>query len=201
MRKVIVANIISLDGYYEGPGKNVMALFDYRVKEYQNDDSFDVYNAERLRSADTLLLGHKSFQMFMGYWPTIADNPAADSVQREISKYMNNLNKVVVSDNLPIKESDPWQNTRVVSTKEAHQEIAKLKQKEGKDILIFASHYLWNDLLETGMVDELHFVISPVVMGGGTPVFTKKPAASLRLIDASTKKGAGTVTVRYKVGG
>jgi dihydrofolate reductase len=199
MRKIIVANIISLDGYYEGPGKNVMALFDYRVKEYPNDDSFDVYNAERLRSADTLLLGHKSFKMLAKYWPTVADNPNVSSVEKEISKRMNAIEKVVISDNLPIKKSDPWQNTRVVGTKEAHKEIVKLKQQKGKDILIFASHYLWNDLLDAGLVDELHFVISPIVMGSGTPIFTKKPSVSLRLIDALTKKRAGTVIVQYEV--
>lgn len=57
MRKLIVTNMMSLDGYYEGPGKDVMALFSYRQKAYPTDQSFDVYNAERLRSADTLLLG------------------------------------------------------------------------------------------------------------------------------------------------
>ena len=56
MRKLVVSNAMSLDGYYEGPGKNVMALFDYRL-DYPTDESFDAYNAERLREADTLLLG------------------------------------------------------------------------------------------------------------------------------------------------
>jgi len=55
-RKLIVTNKMSLDGFYEGPGKNVMALFDYRW-DYPMDESFDAYNAERLRAAGTLLLG------------------------------------------------------------------------------------------------------------------------------------------------
>jgi hypothetical protein len=57
MRKLIVCNLMSLDGYYEGPGKNVMALFDYRRELYPQDESFNAYNAERLSAADTLLLG------------------------------------------------------------------------------------------------------------------------------------------------
>ncbi len=57
MRKLIVSNIVSLDGYYEGPSKNVMDLFGYRFGAYMADKSFDAYNAERLRAADTLLLG------------------------------------------------------------------------------------------------------------------------------------------------
>lgn len=74
MRKLIVTNMMSLDGYYEGPGKNVMALFSYRQNAYPTDQSFDEYNAERLRSADTLVLGRVTYQSFKDYWPPIADD-------------------------------------------------------------------------------------------------------------------------------
>jgi hypothetical protein len=63
MRKLIVSNIMSLDGYYEGPGKNVMDLFAYRW-DYPTDESFDTYNVQRLRAADTLLLGRVSYEGF-----------------------------------------------------------------------------------------------------------------------------------------
>jgi hypothetical protein len=62
MRKLIVSNIVSLDGYYEGPSKNVMDLFGYRFEAYPADESFDAYNAQRLRAADTLLLGRISYE-------------------------------------------------------------------------------------------------------------------------------------------
>jgi hypothetical protein len=68
MRKLIVCNIISLDGYYEGPGKDVMPLFDYRREVYPMDESFDLYNAERLRAAGTLLLGRTSYEGFKSFW-------------------------------------------------------------------------------------------------------------------------------------
>src|SRR5919202_3197977 len=83
MRNLIVSNAVSLDGYYEGPGKNVMALFDFRW-DYPTDESFDAYNAERLRAADTLLLGRVSYEGFKGFWPPVADDPNATSIQREI---------------------------------------------------------------------------------------------------------------------
>ena len=67
MRKLVVCNLTSLDSYYEGPGKDVMALFDYRREGYPADESFDAYNAERLRPADTLLLGRNSYEGFKGY--------------------------------------------------------------------------------------------------------------------------------------
>jgi hypothetical protein len=66
MRKLIVCNLMSLDGFYEGPGKNVMDLFAYRLESYPMDESFDAYNAERLRAAGTLLLGRTSYDP--AYW-------------------------------------------------------------------------------------------------------------------------------------
>jgi dihydrofolate reductase len=200
MRKLIVCNMMSVDGYYEGPGKNVMDLFAYRAKEYPDDESFDIYNAERLRAADTLLLGRKSYAGFMGYWPPVADDPNAGPVVREVSRRMNTMGKVVISDTLLLRKSDPWHNTRVVGRTDAQEEIAKLKRRKGKEILVFASHNLWNGLLTNGLVDELHLVIAPVVLGGGIPLFSGKPGGSLRLIDSRTWEGSGTVLVRYEVG-
>jgi hypothetical protein len=74
LRKLIVTNIISLDGYYEGPNKNVMVM--------PMDDAFDSYNVERLRAADTLLLGRNSFEGFKGFWPSVADDPSFSPANR-----------------------------------------------------------------------------------------------------------------------
>jgi len=71
MRKLIVCNLMSLDGYYDGPGKDVMALAPGL------GGAFDAYNAERLRAADTLLLGRVSYDMFRGFWPSVVDDPTA----------------------------------------------------------------------------------------------------------------------------
>jgi hypothetical protein len=78
MRKLIVCNIISVDGYYEGPGKDVLAL--------PFDEGFSEYNVGRLRAADALLLGRRSFEGFRSYWPPIADDPDQLPVEREISR-------------------------------------------------------------------------------------------------------------------
>ncbi|MFK7694932.1 hypothetical protein [Paenibacillus sp. HJGM_3] len=67
MRKLIVVNIMSFDGYSEGPGRNVMVM--------PMDGAFDTYNLERMQSADTVLLGGNSYRMFSGFWPAMATHP------------------------------------------------------------------------------------------------------------------------------
>ena len=198
MRNLIVSNAMSLDGYYEGPGKNVMALFDYRW-DYPTDESFDAYNAERLRAADTLLLGRVTYQGFKSFWPSVADDPDATPIQREISHLNNAIDKVVISDSLTPEEAAPWHNTRIIGRVDAHEQIAELKRQSGKDILVFGSHTLWNDLLTKDLVDELHLMIGPVVLGAGTPLFDGQPAVSLRLIETRMWDDSGNVLVQYEV--
>jgi dihydrofolate reductase len=198
MRKLIVTNAMSLDGYYEGPGKDVMALFDYRWA-YPTDESFDAYNAERLRAADTLLLGRVSYDGFKSFWPSVSDDPNATPLQQEISRLDNAIDKVVISDSMTSEETAPWHNTSIIGRADAHERIAELKRQPGKDILVFGSRTLWNDLLANDLVDELHFMMGPVVLGAGTPVFDEKPALTLRLIDTRTWDGSGNVLLRYEV--
>jgi dihydrofolate reductase len=192
MRKLIVSNMMSLDGYYEGPGRNVMVL--------PLDEAFDAYCAERLRAADTLLLGRTTYEGFKGFWPSMADDPNATPTQREISRLDDAIDKVVISDSLTEDQTEPWRrSTRIIRGADAHEQLAELKRRNGGDILVFGSRTLWNELLADGLVDELHLMIGPVIVGGGTPVFDGQPAASLRLIDLRRWDGSENLLVRYEV--
>ena len=188
MRTLIVCNIISVDGFYSGPNDDVMAM--------PFDVTFSDYNAERLRAADTLLLGRRSFDGFKGYWPAIADRSDVRPVEREISRLNNAIEKVVVSDSLTPDDTAPWTNTRIVRRGAAHDEIAELKRGPGRDILVLGSHVLWNDLLTAGLVDELHLMIGSAFLGDGVPLFSG-PRTGLRLIDAGVLDGSQLLLARY----
>jgi dihydrofolate reductase len=191
MRKLIVTNIVSLDGQYEGPGGNVMVL--------PMDHAFDAYNAERLRAADVLLLGRRSFQMFQGFWPQVAGDASYTDVNREISRLNGAIHKLVISDTLGT-DHGAWQSTtRIVRRADAHGELAALKRRPGKDILVFGSRTLWNDLLAAGLVDELHLMIGNVILGAGTPAFSGPARASLTLLDTRRFEGSSNILLRYAV--
>ena len=146
-----------------------------------------------------MLLGRVSYDGFKSFWPSVADDPNATPLQREISHLNNAIEKVVISDTLTSEETDPWHNTRIIGRADAHERIAELKRQLGKDILVFGSRTLWKDLLANDLVDELHLMIGPVVLGAGTPVFDEQPAVTLRLIDTRTWDGSGNVLLRYEV--
>jgi dihydrofolate reductase len=191
VRTLVVHNLVSLDGFVSGPDDDLMVL--------PFDAAFDEACAERLRAADTLLLGRASYIGFKSYWPSVADDPEARPVEREISRRNNEIEKVVVSDTLAPEDTDPWrETTEIVGRADARARVDELKQADGGDILTFGSRTLWNDLLAAGVVDELHLMVGPVVLGDGVPAFVGKPEAPLRLLDAPrTWEGSGNVLLRY----
>jgi dihydrofolate reductase len=191
MRKLIVCNIISLDGFFSGPDGNVMVM--------PFDNGFSDYNAERLREADTLLLGRTTYEAFRSYWPAIAEDAAQPAVEREISRLNTAIEKIVVSNSLKPGEIQGWGPTRVVRRADAHAEVTALKKRPGREILVFGSHILWNDLLAKGLVDELHFMVGAGVVGEGVRAFDTRPPGSLRLMGTRTFDGSSLLLARYGV--
>lgn len=194
MRTVIVCNIMSVDGYYEGPGRNVLAL--------NMDEAFDAYNLERIRSSGTVLLGRASYEGFSSYWPGIVDAPAdpdnraLSEDNRELSRIYNELAKVVVTDSYTPPTGNPWQDTTTVVPRDdvAHW-LSVERERDSGDILTFGSRTMWGGLLAQGLVDELHLMVGPAALGGGTPIFAVP--AELRLLETRGFEGSDNVLLRY----
>ncbi len=192
MRRLIVYNVVSLDGYHTGPGNDVSVMFPMM------GGVFDTYNAELLRQADVHLVGRVSFELFQSFWPKVAEDPTSEDFtpeQRELSQAGRSVSTIVVSDTLPASRRD----VRVIRRADAYQQIAELKRQTGRDILITGSRTLWNDLLAHDLVDEIHLMIGNQVLGAGVPVFAGRQDASLRLVGVRTWEGSDNFLVRYEV--
>ena len=151
MGKVIVSNVASLDGFFEGSNKEL----DWVV----TDEEFFEYARGLLRGTDALLFGRATYQHMANYWPSAPADEIADK--------MNNLPKVVFSKTL---QKVDWNNSRL-ARKDLREEVLELKKQPGKDIVIFGSSTLASPLLQMGFVDEYRIILPPVLLGSGNPLF------------------------------
>lgn len=189
MRKLVVTILISLDGYVAGPGGDFMAM--------PLDESFSAYNLERLRTADTLLLGRTTFLAFRSYWPPVAEDPDQPETEREISRRNTTARKVVISDSLSAEDLVGWGESELVRRAGAHDAVRRLKAQEGADILVFGSVPVWNDLLAAGLVDELHVMVGNGLLGDGVPAFTVRLPERLQLLETRRLEESENVLLVY----
>ena len=182
MRHIIFQMMISVDGYFEGPDREL----DWHVV----DKDFIDYAIDLLNSVDTLLFGRVTYQMMADYWTT----PAAIEDDPIVAERMNFLPKIVFS---PTLEKAEWQNSRLVRGNIA-EEVTKLKQQPGKDMAIFVSSDLAVALTKLGLIDEYRIIVNPVVLGSGKALFTGLDARlKLTLVETKTFS-LGTVLLCYR---
>jgi dihydrofolate reductase len=191
MSKIVVASIVSVDGYTEGPGGNVMAM--------PMDHAFDEHNAERMRAAGSLLLGGTTYRGFVGFWPSMVDNQDTTPSSRYIAeRYADGIPITVVSNSLTEADTGPWRDqTTIVRRADAHEAVARLRDQDAGDALMFGSRTLWTDLLAHSLVDELHLMVGPALVAGDAHAFAGVPAQGLRLLDVRRWDGSDNVLLSY----
>lgn len=185
MRRIVVTEFVSLDGVFEAPGPDGSG-YKYAGWTFAYfSDEFGKFKMEELMVADAQLLGRITYEGFAKAWPERSGD--------EFSDKFNSMKKYVVSKTLKKAE---WNNSEIIS-KDFAKEIAKLKAKKGKDILVSGSGKLVTFLLELGLIDELRLLVYPVVLGTGKRLFGKEGYSKLKLIKATPFK-TGVLALRYE---
>jgi hypothetical protein len=189
MRKLVVSVLTSLDGYYEGPGKDLSGV--------PFEDVFNDHNLGLLRRAGTMVYGSTWFEQNWTFWSAVASDPSANERDREIASIVTSIDALIISDSMTRDENAPWAaNTTIVSRADGPGEIERLKQQDGGDLLMFGSAVTWSPLLQAGLVDELIVLIGAGLLGDGAKLYSGPPAG-LRLLEAHEIPGSGLVRLRY----
>jgi dihydrofolate reductase len=179
MRKIIVFNMISADGYFEGSN--------HELDWHTVDAEFNDFAISQLDEVDTLVFGRRTYEMMASFW-------LSDMAQKDdpiVAGKMNTMNKLVISHTL---KSADWQNTTLLGSMQRLQELAA---RPGKALLVLGSSNLCVSLLEANLIDEIRLMVNPAVLGQGHPIFGGL-AKPMRLALRSTRVfSSGNILLCY----
>jgi dihydrofolate reductase len=186
VRKVVVSEFVSLDGVIEDPRWTFRFMSEERER----------FKFDELCASDALLLGRVTYEGFAAAWPSMMEQyegPRRAELQ-EYTDMMNGYPKYVVSSTL--EEPLAWNNSTLIKGNVA-EEVLRLKQQPGKDILIFGSGDLANTLMQYDLIDEYRLMVFPILVGSGKRLFgDANDTKVLRLAETKTL-GSGVVVLSY----
>jgi dihydrofolate reductase len=185
-RKLILLIHTSLDGFVAGPnGETDWITIDEEIFK----DSNILAN-----TADIALYGRATFQMMESYWPTVLTNSNSTPAELKHAIWMERVKKIVFSTTL---ENVDWNNTRLIKGN-VDEEMARLKQQPGRNMIIFGSPCLAHNFMERGLIDQFRINVNPVVLGEGIPLFKNTDERiHLRLLESKTFR-SGVVGLLYE---
>lgn len=187
MRKLVLYMHLSLDGFCATKDGDLSWI------PYHSD--LEKYAERIVNSVGSQVYGRNTFEMMKSYWPTVLKDPSASQHDLEHAQWIENVEKIVFSTTL---QSTDWNNTKIISGNIV-EEVAKLKEQVGKDLVIFGSPTLATSLMELGLIDEFQFTITPVILGEGKTFLrdvTKK--VELELL-SSERLNNGVLGVHYRL--
>ena len=187
MRKLILQEFITLDGMAaESDGGT-----NFINTAMQGDTSFVAGQEKLISSANTMLLGRKTYEMFAAYWPAVKEEG-----EKEFAGKINGMEKFVVSNTL---DSAPWGDLEpaAVIRGRAEDEIAKLKQQPGSDIIIWGSISLAQSLINARLIDQLRLITCPAILSQGRPFFTQKITPQTLTLHSTHPQTSGAIELVY----
>ncbi|SEI53786.1 Dihydrofolate reductase [Dyadobacter sp. SG02] len=185
MRKLVLFAHMSLDGF-AGDVNGGLNFLTY-------DGELQNYAAELVKTVGAPVYGKTTYQLMAGYWPTVLNNPGEDKHSLEHAQWVQDIPKVVFSTTL---DSADWNNTTLIKDNVV-EEVNKLKQQPGKDLVIFGSPGLAKSFMKLGLIDEYKLTVHPIILGNGISLFdTSINTSKLKLLDAKTLN-SGVITAHY----
>ncbi len=185
MRKLVLFMHVSLDGFAADTA-NGLGWISY-------DGELQQYADGIVATVGSPVYGRLTYELMAGYWPSVLNDPTASEHDKAHARWVESVTKIVFSKTMKKAE---WNNTIVISDNIA-EEINKLKQQPGKDLVIFGSPGLAHSLMELDLIDEYQLTLNPVILGAGKPVYENiKHKTNLKLIKATTLK-SGVVGLHY----
>ena len=189
MRKVVVTEYVTLDGVFEDPGGGEGTTHGGWSFQFWSEEAAK-YKFDELFASDALLLGRVTYEGFAKAWPTMKD-------AGEFAERMNSIPKYVVSTTL--KELE-WNNSHLLKGNIA-EEVARLKQQEGQDILVAGSGELVRTLMQHDLIDEYRLMVHPVVLGGGKRLFRDGSNKTVLKLADTKSFSSGVVVLSYQPAG
>jgi dihydrofolate reductase len=177
---------ISLDGFAAGPNGELDWI--------SYDEELEKAAEEIVGTVGSPVYGRVTYGMMEGYWPTVLDDPDAQKHDLEHAQWLQDVEKIVFSTTLDKVE---WHNARLIKTN-IEEEITKLKQQSGQDLVIFGSPGLARNLMPLGLIDAYRLTINPVILGRGMPVFQGlEDKIDLQLVSSKTLN-SGVIVAYYE---
>lgn len=180
MGKLSVFNFVTLNGYFEGPNRD--------ISWHVHGGEENSYAAERLKAGNMLLFGRVTYEMMASYWPT----PMALKNDPTVAQRMNSADKIVFSRTLKKAE---WSNTRLVKDNIV-EEIKKLK-KAGKDMTVLGSGSIVTLFADHDLVDQYQIMVDPLALGAGTPLFKNMKQKLVLQLKETRSFESGVVLLTY----
>ena len=191
MRKIIVFNLISLDGYFARENGDI---------DWHNvDDEFNDFAVEHTAEFGTIIFGHTTYNLFEEFWPAAINDPKLSPEDHKIAQIIDDVEKIVFSKTL---KEVTWKNSKLFHEIDP-EEVKKWKSpstssgSNEKPMVIFGSGTIVQQFTNLGLIDEYRLMINPLILGKGKPMFKDVGEVKLKLMSRRTFKN-GNVLLSYQ---